>query len=247
MTEKLSNDGQNFDLIPDNIKRVRENMRAAALKAGVDCESVTLMAVTKTMPARAVNIALESGITTIGENRVQELLQKLPELSPGEKHLHLIGHLQTNKVRQIIDKVEMIQSLDSLRLAEEIDRQAAKIGRVMDVLVEVNIGEEESKSGIAPSQTEEFVLSLAQFSHIKVRGLMTVPPVCENKEGTRPYFAKMRKLFIDIRDKKMDNRTMQILSMGMSSDYEIAIEEGSNLIRVGSAIFGKRKYQEALK
>lgn len=239
MTAKLSSE---FDYIAENIKDVREKINMAAEKAGRNPDEIKLMAVTKTFPAAAVNIAFDNGVILFGENRVQELLDKLPNLHMTGKSAHFIGHLQTNKVKYIIDKVDMIQSVDSLRLAKEIDRQAEKIGRIMDILVEVNIGGEESKSGIDGRLLPEFLDRLSEFKHINVKGLMAIPPFFEDKEKTRPYFADMHKLFVDNAGKKSDNINMSILSMGMSSDFEIAIEEGSTLVRIGTKIFGKRSY-----
>lgn len=237
---------EEFSYVAENIAAVRARMAAAAARAGADPSSVELVAVTKTMPAGAVNAALGCGVRIFGENRVQELLSKLPdiEMRP-DTRAHLIGHLQTNKVRQIIDRVSMIQSLDSMHLAREIDRQAAKAGRVMDVLIEVNIGEESSKSGVKPEEAAELADAIAVFPNLRLCGMMAIPPRLEDPEQVRPYFAQMRKLFIDIGRKRTDNRNMHILSMGMSSDFETAIEEGANMVRVGTAIFGKRKVKEA--
>lgn len=239
MTAKQSNE---YDFVADNILKVRENIDAAAKRAGRDAKEITLMAVTKTMPAEAITAAFSSGITLFGENRVQELCDKFPKLDMTGRSAHIIGHLQTNKVKYIIDKADMIDSVDSIKIAKEIERQAEKINKVMDILVEVNIGKEESKSGVNPEDTETFVKSLSQFSHLRVRGLMAIPPVNPDKEKTRPYFKQMFQLFVDIRAKKSDNINIDILSMGMSSDYTVAVEEGSTIVRVGTAIFGKRNY-----
>jgi pyridoxal phosphate enzyme, YggS family len=238
MTEKSSND---FSYIAANIEEVRARIVRAAQKAGRGPDEITLMAVTKTMPAEAVAAAFDCGITLFGENRVQELVEKLPRLDMTGRSAHIIGHLQTNKVKSVIDKADMIQSLDSLRLAREIDAQAEKAGKTMDLLVEVNIGEEQSKSGVLQQDLAGFLDSLAGFSHIRICGLMAIPPFCADKEKTRPYFARIQKLFIDISSKKSDNMHMNILSMGMSSDFDVAIEEGSTMVRVGTSIFGKRK------
>lgn len=226
--------------IEQNIAAVRKRIKSAAERSGRSENDVTLVAVTKTKPAEAVNEALSCGITIFGENRVQELLSKLPGIHLRDKQAHIIGHLQTNKVRQIIDKVTMIQSVDSIRLAAEIDRQAKLHDLVMDILIEVNIGGEQSKSGIDPAELDGFIQSLDTFEHIRVRGLMAIPPFFENIENSRAYFRKMHNLFIDMKAKNKDNIHMDILSMGMSADFEIAIEEGSNMVRVGTAIFGKR-------
>jgi len=239
MTEKSSSD---FSYVAANIEEVRAKIARAAAKAGRKPEDIALMAVTKTMPAEAIAAAFDCGVTLFGENRVQELVEKFPQLDMTGRSAHIIGHLQTNKVKYIIDKADMIQSLDSLHLAKEIDRQAEKAGKVMDVLIEVNVGEEESKSGVLRENLDGFIESLTEFHHIKVRGLMAIPPFEADKEKTRPYFAQILKLFVDISSKKSDNINMNILSMGMSSDFDIAIEEGSTMVRVGTSIFGKRNY-----
>lgn len=241
MTEKLSSEDERFAEIADNIRRVRENIAKAAQRAGRRPEEVTLVAVTKTKPASDVNAALRCGVTVMGENRVQELLGKLPDIDlPAGRQVHLIGHLQTNKVKMVVGHVDMIQSLDSLRLAREIDRQAERAGRVMDVLVEVNIGGEESKTGVRLPDLAALLDGARPLRHIRVCGLMAIPPRDAGPERTRAYFAQMRKLFIDIRAEKLDNRDIRVLSMGMSSDYELAVEEGATMVRVGSAIFGAR-------
>lgn len=206
----------------------------------------TLLAATKTVPAGLINYAAGCGITLIGENRVNELLQKYDEIDKSRLKIHFIGALQTNKVKYIIDKVSMIQSLDRLSLAEEIEKQAAKHKLVMPVLVEINIGREETKSGVFPEDAMSFCKKILEFPHISLRGLMAVPPKCENSDENRKYFLKMKEIFVDISDKIVDNsnnmRDFGILSMGMSGDYETAVDCGSNMIRVGSAIFGKRDY-----
>ena len=235
MMEKLS--AEEFDL---NYERVLDRLQSAAEKSGRDKEEITLLAATKTVDADTINYAIEKGITHIGENRVQELLSKYNLLRP--THSHFIGHLQTNKVKDIIDKVEMIESVDSLRLANEISKQALKSGITMDILLEVNIGGEQSKSGFAPEDLEKAVLEIAKFPSIKVKGLMAIPPATDLPEESRKYFRKMYKLFIDIRDKKIDNSNMSVLSMGMSNDFDIAAEEGATLVRVGTSLFGRRVY-----
>lgn len=243
MTEKLSNEDERE--IIENIERIRGKIAESAAKAGVAPESVSLEAVTKTKPASAVNAALRAGINIIGENKVQELAAKLPDIETGTAEIHLIGHLQTNKVKTVIDKADMIESLDSIHLAAEIDKHAKKIGKVMKALIEINIGGEIAKSGIKPEELEDFCAGLTQFRNIEIRGLMTVAPICNKDSEIRGYFSKMHDLFIDIKDKKSDNINIGILSMGMSSDFSMAIEEGANLVRIGTAIFGKRNYMEA--
>lgn len=235
MMEKLS--AEEFDR---NYKDVLDRLYAAAEKSGRSAEDITLLAATKTVDADTVNYAIKKGITHIGENRVQELLSKHSLLSP--VHRHFIGHLQTNKVKDIIDKVEMIESVDSLKLAKEISKQAGKRGIVMDILAEINIGGEESKSGFAPEDAENAVREIAKLPNIRIKGLMCIPPVANMPEEARKYFRKMYKLFLDIGAKNIDNSYMGVLSMGMSGDFDIAVSEGANLVRVGTSLFGKRNY-----
>lgn len=235
MMEKLS--AEEFDL---NYEGVLKRLKGAAEKSGRDISEITLLAATKTVDADTINYAIEKGITHIGENRVQELLSKHGLLKPA--HSHFIGHLQTNKVKDIIDKVEMIESVDSIKLANEISKQAQKRGIVMDVLLEINIGGEESKSGFAPEEAEKAVGEVAKLDGIRVKGLMTIPPAIDLPEESRKYFRDMYKLFIDIRGKNIDNSSMSVLSMGMSNDFDIAVEEGANLVRVGTSLFGRRIY-----
>jgi len=199
------------------------------------------------MPASDVEAAFAAGVTDFGENRVQELLQKLPKLNMTGHRAHMIGHLQTNKVRQLIDKVCMIQVVETQALGQENDREAAGKNNVTDVLCEVNIAGEASKSGVEPSNLLRLLEDIVPLSHIKVRGLMAIPPLSVDKGLTRHYFAQIYKLFIDIGGKKSDNKDMHILSMGMSSDFDVAIEEGSNMVRVGTAIFGRRVYNSPRK
>lgn len=235
MMEKLS--AEEFDL---NYERVLEKLEIAAEKSGRDKKEITLLAATKTVDPDTINYAIEKGITHIGENRVQELLSKHSLLKP--VHSHFIGHLQTNKVKDIIDKVEMIESVDSLKLANEISKQALKRGITMDVLLEVNIGGEESKSGFTPEEVEKAVEEVAKLPAIRVKGLMAIPPAADLPEESRKYFRKMYKLFIDIQGKTIDNSNMSVLSMGMSNDFDIAAEEGATLVRVGTSLFGRRIY-----
>lgn len=235
MMEKLS--AEEFDL---NYERVLEKLEIAAEKSGRDKKEITLLAATKTVDPDTINYAIEKGITHIGENRVQELLSKHSLLKPA--HSHFIGHLQTNKVKDIIDKVEMIESVDSLKLANEISKQALKRGITMDVLLEVNIGGEESKSGFTPEEVEKAVEEVAKLPAIRVKGLMAIPPASDLPEESRKYFRKMYKLFIDIQGKTIDNSNMSVLSMGMSNDFDIAAQEGATLVRVGTSLFGRRIY-----
>ena len=224
------------DQIRERLRKIRAEIEEVCLECGRDPSEVTLMAVTKTVPAEVVNLAIEEGITLLGENRAQELLAKYETYSLPAKQIHFIGHLQTNKVRQIIDKVGMIESVDSLRLAEEIDRCAAAKGITMDILLEVNIAEEPSKSGLLPGEIDSVLEGIGKLEHVKLRGLMVIPPVGEGAL----YFERANKLLIDIRAKKLDNSSMSILSMGMSSDYTDAIRFGSSIVRIGRGLFGER-------
>ncbi len=242
MTASLSNE---FDYIRDNLQRIEEQIQNACAAAGRRREEVTLMAVTKTVPPERINAALEQGIGFIGENRVQEFLEKRDALHLDGVQAHLIGHLQTNKVRRIVGEVDMIQSIDSERLARAVSEAALKTERgYVDVLVEVNIGDESSKSGVAQENLEELLHTVSAFDGIRVRGLMAIPPILPTEAEKRAIFSQMNKLFIDIRGKNVDNITMEILSMGMSNDYVEAIREGSTLVRIGSAIFGARDYNK---
>lgn len=210
----------------------------------IGARPVTLLAVTKTVPLERINIAInEGGVRYIGENRVQELLSKYDGLAKrDELHIHLIGSLQTNKVKYIIDKVEMIQSVDSFRLIDEIQKQAAKIGKIQNILIEINIGNEESKGGIPAEELPNYLSYLEDKPNVCWKGLMCVPPISEDEQELSGYFNKMKKLLVDNIDEKIDNINNYILSMGMSNDYEIAMKAGSTMIRVGSALFGARKY-----
>lgn len=228
--------------IRDNIADIRSNIAKAAAEAGRDPADVRLMAVTKTVSPQLINVALADGIGLIGENKVQELESKLEFFVPQDVEKHIIGHLQTNKVKQILPFVSMIQSVDSVHLAEEISKQAVRSDRTVKILIEVNIGKEESKSGFLPEAVNENLFRIAEMPGISVCGMMAVPPVCETESEIRKYFAEMRKIFIDNRDKMLDNKNMDILSLGMTGDYVSAVKEGSTLVRVGSGIFGLRRY-----
>lgn len=229
-----------IDLFDENYKIIKQNIARAAEKSGRKPEDITLLAATKTVDISVINHAISAGVDYIGENRVQEFLLKNDSYLP--VHKHFIGHLQTNKVKDIINRVELIHSVDSYRLAEEISKQAVKNNKVMDILIEINIGSEYSKSGFEYENAYAAAEKISKLEGIKIRGLMAIPPICENSEQNRPYFAKMKKLFIDIGNKKIDNSSMDILSMGMSDDYETAISEGANMVRIGTALFGKRNY-----
>ena len=231
-----------FSDIERNIEEIRENIYKAAVSVGRKPEEVTLMAVSKTVEPVFINHALRCGIDLIGENKVQEFLSKKPYLNLENKKAHLIGHLQTNKVKQIVGEVSMIQSLDSIKLAKEISKRSVEKGIVTDCLIEVNIGQEESKTGLELSMLEQLLCEASFLEGIKVQGLMTIPPICDSESELDKYFSKMHRLFIDIKDKKLDNINMSVLSMGMSSDYEAAVRNGSTLVRVGSSLFGARVY-----
>ncbi len=233
---------ERFKNIEYNLCVIRERMAKSAERSGRDVSEIELMAVTKTVEPIFINHAISCGVTLIGENKVQEFLGKKDFLTLDNCRAHLIGHLQTNKVKQIIPHVSMIESVDSVKLAREIAKRSLAEGLVSECLVEVNIAAEESKTGLELSLLEETLCEIALLEGIKVKGLMTIPPICENDKTLYEFFSKMRQLFIDIKAKKIDNVDMDILSMGMSGDYEAAIECGSNLVRVGSAIFGPRLY-----
>lgn len=239
--ERFILDEQRVKATIDNYKRIKENVNEAAVKAGRSTDDVRLMCVTKTIEAEYINPVLDLGADLIGENRVQEYLGKRDALHLSGVERHLIGHLQTNKVKQIVGEVDMIESVDSVKLAKEISKQSVNKGVTTNVLVEVNVGKEDSKSGIFMESLEELLGEIAQMPAIKVKGLMTIPPICDENE-VRKYFSAMHQSFVDIKAKKIDNIDMEILSMGMSGDYEAAVLEGSNIVRVGSAIFGARKY-----
>ncbi|MBN2285394.1 MAG: YggS family pyridoxal phosphate-dependent enzyme [Tissierellales bacterium] len=228
-------------MLSENIEKLLKSIEETCYACDRKPNSVMLVAVTKTVDPDRISEAVSYGLTELGENKVQELTSKYP-LLPNFIKWHMIGHLQRNKVKYIIDKVKLIQSVDSLKLAEEIDRQSKKNSLKMDILIEVNIGEEESKFGIKPEEALEFALSLQAFQNIRLRGLMTVAPFFEDSERVRPYMKKMQTLFKDLQGMALPQQSIDILSMGMSNDYRIAIEEGSTMIRVGSIIFGERHY-----
>ncbi len=241
MTERSLNNTQLT--IIDNIKIARENISDALASVGADGKSVSLMAVTKTVDPMRINTAIdECGIDLIGENKVGEFLDKKPFLHLDGVKTHLIGHLQTNKIKKILPEVEMIESVDSQNLLLKINEYSGKIDRQAQILIEINIGREESKTGVLPEELNDIIGLASELDHVKVLGLMAVPPICEKESEIRAYFAQMYKLFVDITVKKKDNINMDILSMGMSSDYVYAVKEGANLVRLGSALFGDRRY-----
>ncbi len=227
--------------IEKNLDIINKNIEGACKKAGRE-NDVILLAASKMNSADTINFAISKGLKYIGENKVQELLEKYDALNKEGLIIHFIGHLQSNKVKYIIDKVDMIQSLDSLSLAKEIDKQAKKHGITMKVLVEVNAEGEESKSGISPDEVEDFLIEVSKFENIKVMGLMSIPPIMTDEDAQRKIFKKIYKIYVDISLKNIHNINMTYLSLGMSDDYAIAIEEGANLVRVGTALFGKRNY-----
>lgn len=230
--------------IAENIAAIREAMAQAARSAGRDPAEILLCAATKMNDAEAVRQAVAAGVDCCGENRVQELLEKQPLGAYDGRPVHFIGHLQTNKVRQVVGRVDLIQSVDRQELLACIDRQAAKQGLVQKILLEVNIGQEETKSGFSPAETKEICERMCEYPHVFVQGLMAIPPISVQPGGNSKYFAQMRQLLVDIRAKKYDNVNMVSLSMGMSNDFEDAIREGSTMIRVGTAIFGARNYHK---
>ena len=229
-----------YDELRANLEHVRQMIDAACREAGRRAEEITLLGVTKTVEPDRINAMLELGLRHIGENRVQEYLGKRDALNLEGVDMHLIGHLQTNKVSRIVGMVDMIESVDSLRVAQAIHEASVKLNRRTDILVEVNIGGEEAKSGTTPSGLPELLSEIGKLSGVSVRGLMTVAPILETEREKRALFSHMYKLFIDIRAKKLDNVSMDVLSMGMSSDYRVAILEGATLVRIGSALFGRR-------
>ncbi len=237
-------DEKRCESISENIKLIREKISASAIKSGRNYEDIKLMAVTKTVPVEYINYSIDNcGIDLIGENKVQEFLSKKDELHLDEVEKHLIGHLQTNKVKKIVPLVDMIQSVDSVHLAEEISKQAVNNNLNMKILLEVNIGNEESKTGFDKCKFFEVMSQISELPMITVNGIMTIPPICDDEKELRKYFTTMSQYFYDIKEKNYKNFNMEILSMGMSGDYELAIECGANLVRIGSLIYGARIYK----
>ena len=228
--------------IGKNVEKVKAEIARAAREAGRDPEEILLVAATKMNEAGFVRAAIRAGVDICGENRVQEMLEKNAQGAYEGAPLHFIGHLQKNKVRQVVGLCELIHSVDSLSLLQEISRTAEKRGLTQDVLLEVNIGNEESKSGFSPEDIGPVLDEAAKMTAIRVRGLMAIPPICEKPEENRPFFLKMQKLFVDNCEKKYDNISMDFLSMGMSGDYAEAVRCGANMVRVGTGIFGPRNY-----
>lgn len=229
-------------MLKENLTQIEKKIQAACDRAGRDRSEVTLIAVSKTKPVEMLQEIYDAGVRDFGENKVQELCDKIEKM-PADMKWHLIGHLQRNKVKYVVDNhVELIHSVDSYRLAEEINIQAKKKNVIVPILVEVNIAEEESKFGISAEDAIELVEQIAALENIRIQGLMTIAPYVVDAEENRLYFRQIKQLSVDIGNKNIDNVTMKILSMGMTGDYEVAIEEGATMIRVGTGIFGERNY-----
>lgn len=228
-------------MLVENLQNVEKCVQAACERANREREEVTVIAVSKTKPISMLKEIYDEGVRNFGENKVQELTEKYEQL-PQDIKWHMIGHLQRNKVKYIVDKVELIHSVDSVRLAETIEQEAAKKDVIVNILLEVNVAEEESKFGLKIDEVLPVIEEIATFPHIRIKGLMTIAPYVENPEENRDIFARLRKLSVDINEKNIDNVSVGILSMGMTNDYEVAIEEGATMIRVGTGIFGERNY-----
>lgn len=228
-------------MIKENLHEVCNNIKNACERVGRPNTEVTLIAVSKTKPIEMIDEVIKEGIFDFGENKVQELTMKYDVL-PKHLNWHLIGHLQRNKVKNIVDKVKLIHSVDSIRLAEQINEEAKKVNLIVNILVQVNVAEEESKYGFSCDEIESTLKTISQLPNVKVKGLMTIAPFVENPEDNRIHFRNLHKLYVDIKSKNIDNIDMDILSMGMTGDYEVAIEEGATMVRVGTGIFGERNY-----
>lgn len=233
---------QRKKIFDDNYSDITSRISNAAIRSGRNPKDIILLAATKTIDVDVINYAIEKGLKFIGENRVQEFLSKEDSLNSNVQK-HFIGHLQSNKAKDIVGKVSLIHSVHSLKLAKIISEISFKNNIVSDILLEVNIAGEESKSGFSPTELLENLKEISNLKGVNVKGLMTIPPICENNEENRGYFKEMYNLFLDIQSKKLDNSSMDILSMGMSDDFETAIEEGANLVRIGTALFGNRNYK----
>lgn len=228
--------------IEKNLSEIRDRIEHAAMLSGRRGKDIKLVAVTKTVGVERIREAVALGVTAIGENRVQEMVEKYEQLKDLPVEWHFIGHLQTNKVKYIIDKVDLIHSLDRLSLAREINKRAAKINRKIDVLVQVNVSGEETKFGLFPDQVKEFIKGIMDMEHIRIKGLMTIAPYTEQPEEVRPIFRRLKQLSEEIRGMGLGGVYMEYLSMGMTGDYTVAIEEGANIVRIGTGIFGEREY-----
>ena len=226
-----------MEIIKNNLEIINEKIKKAALKANRNPQEIKLVAVTKTATIEQIKEAISEGVKIIGENKVQEAKEKYQILS-ADIEWHLVGHLQTNKVKYAIEIFDFIHSVDSMKLAKEIDRRSLQFGMITNILVEVNVSGEETKYGIKPEEVEPFLKEISEFSKIRVRGLMTIAPIAEDREEVRPYFRKLRELFEKIKIKNIKNIKMDNLSMGMTEDFEVAIEEGANMVRIGRGIFG---------
>lgn len=244
MTEKLSEELEaRCRALEENLQDIRQRIAKAAEKSGRTEKDVTLLAATKTVPVEVINHGIHLGIDYIGENRVQELEEKYDRLDKDHCQVHFIGHLQTNKVKNLVGRVDMIQSVDSEKLAKEISRLSVQRDVTTDILLEVNVGKEPAKSGVMPEELENLLGKICVLPGLRIRGLMAIPPICDEKERLRNYFSLMSQYFVDIKRKKSDNVAMEYLSMGMSGDFEDAILCGANLVRVGSSLFGQRQYR----
>lgn len=228
-------------MLTENLQEVEQKIQEVCTKVNRAREEITLIAVSKTKPISMLQEVYHLGVRDFGENKVQELSEKHPQL-PQDINWHLIGHLQTNKVKQVIDKAALIHSVDSVRLAEVIEKEAAKKNVIVNILLEVNVAEEESKFGFKVEEVLSAVETIARFPHVRIKGLMTIAPFVENPEENRSVFVRLQKLSVDIRSKNIDNVSVDILSMGMTNDYQVAIEEGATMVRVGTGIFGAREY-----
>lgn len=226
-------------MIGERLKKIEQQIEESCRRAGRDPSEVTLIAVSKTKPVSMMTKAYEAGARQFGENRVQELLEKIPQM-PDDTMWHLIGHLQTNKVRQVIGRTRLIHSVDSVRLAREIEKESAKRGLVTEILLEVNVAREESKFGFFLEETEEALREISQLKHVRVRGLMTIAPFTADMEENRPIFRKLNQFFVDMKCKNIDNVNMAVLSMGMTGDFSVAVEEGATMVRIGTGIFSAR-------
>ena len=228
-------------MVAENLAQVQQNINESCNKINRDPNEVTLIAVSKTKPVEMLKEAYDAGARVFGENKVQEIVDKYDQM-PSDVKWHMIGHLQRNKVKYIVDKVAMIHSVDSLRLAETIEKEAAKKAVIVPILIEVNVAQEESKFGLKPEEVLPFIEQIADFSHIRIKGLMTIAPYVDNAEENREIFRELKKLSVDIAAKNINNVTMSVLSMGMTGDYMVAVQEGATMVRVGTGIFGARNY-----
>lgn len=228
-------------MISENLKQVQQNIEKACASVNRDSSEVTLVAVSKTKPVSMLMEAYDAGARVFGENKVQEIMDKYDQM-PSDVQWHMIGHLQRNKVKYIVDKVAMIHSVDSLRLAEAIEQEAAKKEVVVSILIEVNVAEEESKFGVKTNEVLPLLEEISKMAHLRVMGLMTIAPFVDDPEENRPVFQELKKLSVDIEAKNINNITMSVLSMGMTGDYEVAAQEGATMVRVGTGIFGEREY-----